>query len=262
MKVTDFFKWKKEGRKISMVTCYDYTGARILNDTDIDSVLVGDSLAMVMHGFDSTLPVDSELIALHTRAVRRGAPDKFIIGDMPFLSFRKGLTDTMNNVEILMKAGANAVKLEGVDGHEKEITRIVQSGVPVMGHIGLTPQSLHAIGGFKVQGRNEKAEAHLLKQAKILEELGCFSIVLECIPADLARRISDNIGIPTIGIGAGIGCDGQVLVWQDLLGMNLDFSPKFVRRYMDGAEQVSAALNRFHDDVVKGNFPSEKESYS
>jgi len=261
LNITAFSRFKRDKTKISMVTAYDYTFARILNETEIDCILVGDSLSMVMHGNSSTLKATPEIMALHTEAVSKGAPDKFIISDMPFLSFRKGKLKAMECVETLMRAGANAVKLEGLKGHEKVIEHIVNSDIPVMGHLGLTPQSIHKFGGYRVQGKEKKAASTLIEQAKELESLGCFSIVLECIPSDLAGEITGALSIPTIGIGAGPFTDGQVLVLQDLLGMYRDISPKFVKKYMGGFETIQNAINNFKNDVREGFFPGEKESY-
>ena len=258
----DFLRAKAEGRKLSMVTCYDYTFARLLSKSPIDGILVGDSAAMVMQGHPSTLSASTELMRLHTEAVVRGAAGKFIVADMPFLSFRKGLAAALDSASILMVAGAHAVKLEGVDGHEDVVQRMVQSGIPVMGHIGLQPQSVHAYGGFRVQGRSRDAGQNIVRQATALEELGAFAIVLECVPANLARDISAGLRIPTIGIGAGAGCDGQILVLQDLLGMNRDFRPKFARPFLDGERCVLAALASFDQAVKAGTFPALEESYS
>ena len=180
---------------------------------------------------------------------------------MPFLSFRKGVRASLECVDALMKAGAHSVKLEGIDGHEDVVSQIVGSGVPVMGHLGLTPQSIHQFGGFKVQGRDTRMADDLLRQAKKLEELGAFSVVLECIPAPLAERITQELSIPTIGIGAGLNVDGQVLVWQDLFGMNPEFKPKFVRTFMGGRDELVGALNRYHREVLGRTFPGEKETY-
>lgn len=260
--VLDFQKMKDGREPISMVTCYDYTSARIVNASQVDCVLVGDSLAMVMHGHSSTLPATTELMALHTRAVALGAPDKFVVGDMPFLSYRKGLKDAMETVESLMRSGAHAVKLEGVLGHEEIVSHITGSGVPVMGHLGLTPQSIHQLGGHRVQGRDEATAESLLLQARRLEEAGCFALVLECVPAPLAKTITEHLRIPTIGIGAGSDVSGQVLVLQDLLGMNPGFKPKFLKTYLDGFETLKGALDRFAGEVKSREFPSENESYS
>lgn len=261
MNVLDFDKFKREGRKISMVTCYDHWSARIIDKSPIDTVLVGDSAAMVVHGYPSTVHATTEMMALHTSAVSRGAPSKFIVGDMPFLSFRKGATAALECVDALVKAGAHAVKLEGVWGHEEAIKSIVESGVPVMGHIGLTPQSVNKLGGFRVQGKSDEDARDLIQQAKRLEELGCFSLVLECIPSPVARAVTGELRIPTIGIGAGTDCDGQVLVLQDMLGMNAEFKPKFLRHYLQGNEAISGALRNFHSDVLSGSFPAREESY-
>jgi len=259
---TDFLRAKIEGRKLSMVTCYDYTFARLLLKSAIDGILVGDSATMVMHGHPTTLSASTELMRLHTEAVARGAAGKFIVADMPFLSFRKGPVAALDSASVLMNAGAYAVKLEGVDGHEDVIQRMVQSGIPVMGHLGLQPQSVRAYGGFRVQGRSSDSAQNIARQAAALEELGAFAFVLECMPANLARQVSESVRIPTIGIGAGAGCDGQILVLQDLLGMNPDFHPKFARPFLDGAGCVLDTLARFDEAVKTGTFPAGEESYS
>ena len=259
--VLDFAAAKAAGRKISMVTCYDSSLARVLESTAVDCILVGDSAAMVMHGHPDTLAATVELMALHTAAVRRGAPTRFLIGDMPFLSFRRGVPAALDAVAALMRAGAQAVKLEGVAGHEDVIEAIVGSGVPVMGHLGLTPQSVNALSGFRVQGRREDDALRIVEDARRLEALGCFSIVLECVPSALGGRITKAVSIPTIGVGAGIHCDGQVLVLQDLLGLTGGHRPKFVRTYLDGNEVVRDAIDRFDRDVKQGAFPAAGESY-
>jgi len=261
MKIHDFKKYKHEGKKISLITAYDYTMARILNSTNIDCILVGDSLSMIMHGYSSTLMATNEIMAIHTKAVVKGAPDKFIVADMPFLSFRKGVLPAMECVEKLMQAGAHAVKLEGVRGHEGVIENIIHSDIPVMGHLGLTPQSVNRFGGYKVQGKNEIDAKNILNDAKKLETLGCFALVLECIPSELAREITGVLKIPTIGIGAGLYTDGQVLVLQDMLGMYKDISPKFVKKYIDGFNLIKNAVNNFDADIKTGEFPTEKESF-
>ena len=262
MNVQDFITKKRRGERISMVTCYDAWSARLIADTAIDCVLVGDSLAMVVYGHDTTLPADSALMAAHTAAVRRGAPEAFIVGDMPFLSCRGGIERAVENAGLLMQAGANAVKLEGAAGNVETVRYLVESGIPVMGHLGLTPQSVHQLGGFRVQGRGDEAAARLRGEALQLQEAGCFSVVLEAMPAAVANDVSEALAIPTIGIGAGPGTDGQVLVLHDLLGFNTEFRPKFVRTWMDGAGQVRAALDGFHEAVVDGSFPAEPECYS
>lgn len=258
----DFIRRKASAEKLSMLTCYDFWSAQVLNDSPVDSLLVGDSLSMVMHGYESTVYADVELMALHVKAVSRGAPNKFIIGDMPFLATRKGLEPTMNAVAALMQAGANCVKLEGEHGQLDLIRHIVESGVPVMGHLGLTPQSVEAFGGHKVQGKSEAAASAILKSAKRLEDAGAFAVVLECVPAALGKAITAQLSIPTIGIGAGADVDGQVLVLQDMLGMNPNFKPKFLRHYANGYQSVGDAVTNFHNDVQAGTFPNQTESYA
>ena len=257
----DFQKMKDEGRKISMVTCYDYCSARAVAESNIDCILVGDSLAMMIHGYPTTLSATTAMMTLHTAAVARGSSNKFIIADLPFLSYRKGLKDAMNSVHELMSAGAHAVKLEGVQGHAEIIRHIVDSGVPVMGHLGLTPQSVHQLGGMKVQARTEAALKILSSQARDLEAAGCFAIVLECVPSEAARRVTELVKVPTIGIGAGAKVSGQVLVYQDLIGLNPGFKPKFLRVYANAFEIIQTALNDYNHDVKVGLFPSESESY-
>lgn len=253
---------KDPARKISMLTCYDYSFARLIAESPVDAVLVGDSLSMVMHGDSSTLSADVELMALHTRAVAKGLRgQKFLVGDMPFPSFRKGIPAAMEAVDALMKAGAQAVKIEGVWGHEDVIRHVVESGVPVMGHLGLTPQSVNKFGGFKVQGKEKSSAEDILEQARKLQELGCFAMVLECLPFKLAAEITAAVHIPTIGIGAGSETDGQVLVLQDMLGMNADFMPRFVRRFLAGKELIGEALQAFHASVQEESFPNAQEAY-
>jgi 3-methyl-2-oxobutanoate hydroxymethyltransferase len=261
MNVLDFQKMKNGGRKISMVTCYDYSSARAVAESNIDCILVGDSLAMVMHGHQTTLSVTTAMMALHTAAVARGAPTRFIVADLPFLSYRKGLKDAMDSVQELMSAGAHAVKLEGVRGHADIVRHIVESGVPVMGHLGLTPQSINLLGGMKVQARTDAAVEILAAQARELEEAGCFSLVLECVPSEAACKVTDLVKIPTIGIGAGPNVDGQVLVYQDMLGLNPGFKPKFLRVYANTFDVIQDALNAYDRDVKDGHFPAESESY-
>ena len=262
MNILDFQARKRDSQKISMVTCYDYTSATILNQTDVDTLLVGDSLAMVMHGHDSTVHADIDMMALHTAAVCRGAPDKFVVADMPFLSVRSGDSAAMRDVAKLMRAGANAVKIEGEAGQTDLMAHIVESGVPVMGHLGLTPQSVEAFGGHKVQGRTEGQAAAILESARRLEAAGCFALVLECVPSVLAQSITRELTIPTIGIGAGPQTDGQVLVYQDMLGMTHGFKPKFLRHFADGHTLVTDAVNRFHSETAEGTFPTKAESYA
>jgi 3-methyl-2-oxobutanoate hydroxymethyltransferase len=259
---SDFLRAKHEGRKLSMVTCYDYSFARLLSQTAVDTLLVGDSAAMVMHGYASTLYATVEMMRFHTEAVTRGAGEKFVVADMPFLSYRKGAPAALDTAQQLMTAGAQALKLEGVDGHEDVIERLVQSGLPVMGHLGLQPQSVHTYGGYRVQGKSESSARQIVRQAQSLQELGAFALVLECIPAPLAAEITATLDIPTIGIGAGAACDGQVLVLQDMLGLNPDFQPKFARRFICGATAMKDAFTRFDEEVKAGAFPAPKETYS
>jgi|SRR5688572_21264708 3-methyl-2-oxobutanoate hydroxymethyltransferase len=259
--VHDFARSKAEHRRISIVTAYDAWSARLVARSRVDAILVGDSVAMVVHGHDTTIPATVGMMAMHTRAVARAAAGKFIIADLPFLSYRRGVSAAITAVSALVRSGAHAVKLEGVDGHEDVVRQIVGSGVPVMGHIGMTPQSVNQLGGFKVQGTNEADAAALLRQAQTLEHLGCFSIVLECIPAALGARISADLTIPTIGIGAGPETDGQVLVLHDLLGLDQAHTPRFVRRYADGESLVTAALDAYDADVKEARFPVLQESY-
>lgn len=261
MNINQLIQCKAEGTKISMLTCYDYTSAQIINKSSVDMILVGDSAAMVMHGHPSTLPIDVETMALHVAAVVKGAPDKFIVADMPFMSYRKSLTANMHAVEQLMKAGAHAIKLEGRIGNENLIRHIVDSGVPVMGHLGLTPQSVNTLGGYKVQGKQDTAKQKIKSDALALQQAGCFSVVLECVPSSLAQDITQSLDILTIGIGAGHDTDGQVLVLQDMLGMSSDFKPKFVRRYLDAEQLFLQAFNAYDADVKSQEFPTDAESY-
>ncbi len=259
---SDFLQAKAEGRKLSMVTCYDYTFARLISKTAVDGILVGDSAAMVMHGYASTQAASVELIRLHTEAVARGAENKFVVADMPFLSCTHGIDAALDSARGFLAAGAHAVKIEGVDGLEAVIQAFVEHGIPVMGHLGLQPQTVQANGRFRVQGRTDESARAIRRQAVGLEGLGAFAIVLECVPANLARAITETLRIPTIGIGAGAGCDGQILVLQDLLGMSSDFRPKFARPFLDGARNVRDAVAQFDDEVKAGTFPSVEESYS
>ena len=261
MNINQLIQMKETGEKIAMVTCYDYASASIVNQSDIDMILVGDSAAMVVHGESSTLPIDTDTMALHTRSVVKGAPNKFIVADMPFMSYRKSLESNMAAVETLMKTGAHAIKLEGVAGNEELIEHIVQSGVPVMGHLGLTPQSINQFGGFKVQGREKVAQEKIIQQVQILSDLGAFAVVLECVPAALTEAIAKSCDIITIGIGAGDSTDGQVLVMHDLLGFPSEFSPKFVRKYLDTERMFKSAFNAYARDVKNKKFPSKEESY-
>lgn len=259
MNIHTFTQRKTQQNKISMITCYDYWSASIIAQSDIDCILVGDSSAMIMHGHTSTVPIDTETLALHVAAVAKGAPKKFIIGDLPFCAYRKSLSDTVTNAQKLMQAGAQAIKLEGAEGNFETITHLVQSGIPVMGHLGLTPQSINTLGGFKVQGKKDDQAQRILQQAQQLSESGCFALVLECVPAELANKITQQIPIATIGIGAGPHTDGQVLVLQDMLGFNPNFKAKLVKHYLNGHELMLNALNTYHHEVTQSMFPKIEE---
>lgn len=251
----------KDGNKLSLVTCYDFWSAQIIDQTDIDAVLVGDSTAMVMHGFENTINASVEMMALHTSAVAKGLKNKLLISDLPFLSHLKGRNSLMESVDVLFKSGAQAIKIEGAEGILNDIEFLVSNGIPVMGHLGMTPQSVHKFGGFKVQGKIDEEAEQIIKNAKDLQNAGCFALVLEMVPIDLAKRITEVLNIPTIGIGAGKYTSGQVLVLQDLLGMNNNFNPKFLRKYLDGSKLIIEATNRYVNDVKSANFPSDDESY-
>ncbi|MDD2804145.1 MAG: 3-methyl-2-oxobutanoate hydroxymethyltransferase [Elusimicrobiales bacterium] len=257
MKITDFYNYRKPGPRISMVTAYDYTLAALAAESAVDCVLVGDSAAMVMHGHPSTIAATPELMALHTAAVARAVKAKLVVGDMPFLSVRKGLGPAMETVELLARAGAQAIKIEGLDGHGELISHIVQSDMPVMGHLGLTPQSVNRLGGYRTQGRDPDSAEKLVAQAQELERRGCFALVLECVPPALAGRITNLLKIPVIGIGAGPQTDGQVLVMQDLLGL-YPAAPSFVKKYLDGRRLLTEALNNFDGEVKNSVFPPVK----
>ncbi len=260
--IRDFAAAKTAGRKLVMVTSYDAWSARLLADCPVDVLLVGDSAMMVVHGERDTLGATTEIMALHTRAVARAAAEsKLIVADMPFLAARKGNNYALDCAAELLRAGAHAVKIEGARGHLEVIHHLVESGIPVMGHLGLTPQSVHAFGGFTVQARQAEEAAKLREDALALQEAGAFSLVLECIPHKLAKEVTASLQIPTIGIGAGVDCDGQVLVLHDLLGFNPDFKPRFVRRYADGASFVKDGVSRYAGDVQTGAFPTTKESF-
>lgn len=258
MNIRDFQKGRQN--KITMVTCYDYCSACVLNETTVDALLVGDSVAMVMHGFPTTLYADVQMMELHSKTVVRGAPQKFVVVDMPFLSVRQGLSAAMEAVGLLMRTGVHAVKIEGVDGHADIVRHIVQSGVPVMGHLGLTPQSVHALGGYRVQGKLNATK--IIADAKKLEDAGCFSLVLECVPAGLAGEITTSISIPTIGIGAGNVTDGQILVLNDLLGLTGGARPRFLRVFMDGKKLIQDAVANYVRAVQSSEFPNDVESYN
>jgi 3-methyl-2-oxobutanoate hydroxymethyltransferase len=253
-------RMKRDARKIAVLTAYDATFARLL-DAGVDVILVGDSLGMVIQGLPNTLPVTLDEVIYHCRAVARGTRHAHLVGDMPFLSYQIGLDEAVRNCgRVLKEGGAEAVKLEGGARHADLVHRLTTIGVPVMGHVGLTPQSVHAMGGFKVQGRDEAAARAILDDAVALEQAGAYSVVLEGIPAELAATITARLRVPTIGIGAGPACDGQVLVIYDLLGMDDSFQPRFVRRYDDLAPRIRAAVTSYARDVREGRFPAEEHT--
>jgi 3-methyl-2-oxobutanoate hydroxymethyltransferase len=253
---------KQRGERIAMLTCYDASFARLLDESHVDVLLVGDSLGMVIQGHDTTLPVTLDEMIYHCRAVVRGAARAHVVGDMPFMSYQTSLEAAMANAGRLLKeGGAHSVKLEGGVQHVELIRRLTAAGIPVMGHIGLTPQSFHQLGGFKIQGREQGGAERLLADARALEEAGAYAVVLEGIPAEIASAVTAALSIPTIGIGAGAGCDGQVLVLYDLLGMNDSFKPRFVRTYEKLATRIRTAVDAYVADVRDGAFPSEAESF-
>lgn len=261
MNIFDFARKKHAGDKITMITCYDYTSARMLAQTSIDCLLVGDSVAMTMHGFKDTIAATVDMMSFHTAAVHRGAANKFIITDLPFLSFRKSLNKTVSAAQTLMQAGAQALKIENATGNLKIIRHLTESGIPIMGHLGLTMQYMHALGGCKVQGKTQESAQRILDDALSLQQAGCFAVVLECIPNALAHQVTTTLSIPTIGIGAGPDTDGQVLVYQDLLGFNTDFKPKFVKTYIDGHNTVKNSVEQYIQEVKTGGFPQHEHSY-
>ena len=260
--ITEFAKAKQEGRPVSMVTCYDYTMARLVAQSPVDCVLVGDSAGMVMAGYGSTVPVTLDEIIYHAKAVRRGAPDAFIVADMPFLSYHAGTADAVRSAGRIMKeSGVNAVKLEGGEEFADEIRAVVRASIPVMGHLGFTPQSVNIFGGNKVQGRGEAESEKMIRDAKAVEEAGAFALVLEMVPGSLAEDITKSLAMSTIGIGAGPLCDGQVLVISDLLGMNESFNPKFLKKYADLSSIILGSLEAYDREVKDRSFPEEKNTF-
>ena len=257
-------RMKEEGEKIVAMTAYDVLFARFVEESGVDILLIGDSLGQVVLGYPSTIPVTLDEMIHHGKAVRRGAPDTFLVLDMPFLSYQVSSEDALRNAgRVLKETGVQAVKLEGGTAATcRTVETLVRAGIPVMGHLGLTPQSVHALGGYRVQGREEASAERLRHQAVALEEAGCFSVVLELVPAGLAREISESLTIPTIGIGAGSGCDGQVLVLYDALGLNAGFRPKFLKRFADLDTEVRKALGAYVDEVRAGTYPGPEHSFS
>lgn len=260
--VATFKKMKNEGTKISMLTAYDYSTAKLVDEVGINSILVGDSLGMVMLGYEDTLSVTMEDMIHHTAAVSRGTKNALVVADMPFMSYEVSIEQAVINAGRLMKEGrANAVKLEGGVRVAEQIKAITKAGIPVCAHIGLTPQSVNAFGGFKVQGKTAEAAQQMIDDALAVQEAGAFAVVLECVPAKLAAIISEKLDIPTIGIGAGAGCDGQVLVYQDMLALFSDFKPKFVKHFGTIGPQMTAAFKTYDEEVKAGTFPSEEHTF-
>lgn len=260
--IQDFLKKKAEGRKITMLTAYDYPFAKIVDEAGIDGILVGDSVAMVVQGLENTLPVTMDEMIYHTKLVSRAVENAIVIGDMPFMSYQASIEDAVRNAgRFLKEAGASAVKLEGGSEAAEQIRAMTRSDIPVMAHIGLTPQSIHRMGGYKVQGKTDETSKRLIEEAHTVEDAGAFSLLLEAIPMKLAKKITDELSIPTIGIGAGPSCDGQVLVLHDVIGMFERFVPKFVKRYANLKDEAFSAIKNYKEDVEKGIFPSEEQSF-
>ncbi|MFT9600588.1 3-methyl-2-oxobutanoate hydroxymethyltransferase [Mesobacillus sp.] len=260
---TDFLKMKQTGNKIVMVTAYDYPSAKHAEQAEADMILVGDSLGMVVLGYDSTVPVTMEDMIHHSKAVRRGAGNTFIVVDLPFMSYHLSIKDTLiNGARIMQETGANAVKLEGADEVIDHIKALTKAGVPVVAHLGLTPQSVGVLGGYKVQGKSADAAKKLIDDAKKCEEAGAFAVVLECVPKQLAEQVSQALAIPTIGIGAGAEVDGQVLVYHDIITYGVDRVPKFVKQYTNVNELISSGLNAYVSEVRHKAFPEDKHSFT
>jgi len=254
---------KERGEKIAVLTAYDATFARLFDESGADVLLVGDSLGMVVQGHDTTLPVTLDEMAYHCRAVVRGARRAHVVGDMPFMTYQASIDQALVNAGRLIKeGGVGSVKLEGGAQHAELVHKLVGAGIPVMGHVGLTPQSVHQLGGFKVQGRDAGGRERLLADARALEDAGAYAVVLEAIPADIAHDITDALRVPTIGIGAGVGCDGQVLVSYDMLGMDETFKPRFVRRFATLGQTIKDATAAYVAEVRAGTFPSDAESFA
>lgn len=260
--VHDFLKKKREGKKITMLTAYDFPFARIVDEAGIDAILVGDSVSMVVQGLENTLPVTMDEMIYHAKMVARAVKNSMVIGDMPFLSYQVSIEDAIRNAgRFLKEGGASAVKIEGGAEIAEHIKAMIKSDIPVMAHIGLTPHSIHRMGGYKVQGRDEETANRLIEEAHILQDAGAFSIVLEAIPTELARRVTEELTIPSIGIGAGPYCDGQVLVLHDVLGLFERFIPRFVKRYANLKDEALKAIKNYKEEVEKGVFPSEEHSF-
>ncbi|MFA7683361.1 MAG: 3-methyl-2-oxobutanoate hydroxymethyltransferase [Syntrophales bacterium] len=259
--VTTIRNMKEKGEKITMLTAYDYPTALALDQCGVEMLLVGDSLGMVVLGYDSTLPVTMEDMIHHTKAVSRGASSSMVISDLPFLSYHCSVDEAVWNAGRLMQEGAQGVKLEGGRENAETVRRICLAGIPVVAHLGLTPQSVHQLGGYRVQGKDQGAAERMIDDAKILEEAGAFAVVLECIPSSLGKAITESVSIPTIGIGAGPDCDGQVLVIHDILGLYERFTPKFVKQYSALNKSIRRSVKKFMQEVKEGSFPDENHSF-
>jgi 3-methyl-2-oxobutanoate hydroxymethyltransferase len=260
--VRDIRAFKERGERFTMLTAYDAPSARLLDEAGIPLILVGDTLGMVVLGYDSTVPVTMDEMLHHTAAVRRGATNAFVVGDMPFMSYQASIEDGMHNAgRFLKEAGANSVKLEGGGRSVELVHRLTEAGIPVMGHLGLTPQSVNQIGGYRVQGRTDEQAHRILEDAKDLEAAGIFALVLEAVPSGLAREVTTAMSVPTIGIGAGPHCDAQVLVWHDFLGLTDGKAAKFVKRYADIGEEIKKAAASFAAEVANGDYPGPEHSY-
>jgi len=260
--INDFLKKKAEGKKITMLTAYDYPFARIVDEAGIDAIIVGDSVGMVVQGLENTLPVTMDEMIYHTRIVSRAVKNAMVIGDLPFMSYQIGVEDAVRNAgRFLKEAGASAVKIEGGAEVAEHIRAMTRSDIPVMAHIGLTPQSIHRMGGYKVQGKTEESAKRLIEEANIAQDAGAFSLLLEAIPLGLAKRITEEVSIPTIGIGAGPYCDGQVLVLHDVIGLFERFLPRFAKQYVNLKDEALRAIKTYKEEVEKGIFPSEEESF-
>ncbi len=261
--IITFKQSKQQGRKISMLTAYDYSTAKLMDEAGINAILVGDSLGNVVLGYEDTLSVTMEDMIHHGAAVARGAKNAMVVVDMPFMSYQTSVYDAVVNAGRLMKEGrASAVKLEGGKEVCPQVKAVTEAGIPVMGHLGLTPQSINALGGHRVQGKTQQAAQKLLDDARALQEAGAFAVVLECVPEKLADKVTKELEIPTIGIGAGSGCDGQVLVYQDMLGMFSDFTPKFVKKFANVGQVMKEAFKSYIDEIQQGSFPSQEHCYS
>jgi len=254
---------KQKGEKITMLTAYDYTTAKIIDEAGVPLILVGDSLGMVVLGYESTIPVTMEEMLHHTKAVVRGTKQAMVVGDMPFMTYHVSVSDALRNAaRFIQDGGAQAIKLEGGVTVAEKVRSIVDCGIPVVGHIGLTPQSIHQLGGYKVQGKTSEAALNMVEDAQALEEAGAFAIILDTIPAPLAAVITQKVGIPTIGIGAGVGCDGQAQVISDILGLFTGFVPKHAKQYAKMADTIRAAVSEYDKEVKAGSFPTDEQSFS